>query len=152
MKILRWLALLAGLAIFVVSFGIPQLVSMPAVKEAKAPVGSSGIPGFTCASITLQMPWSNDGRTLLHDSPVQYFAILFSGWINPLFIVTLLLVLINARWRPAIVLRYVVLGLQVFCWIVFFQLQLYPRQGYILWLLGMILALYSNKISTTRAS
>jgi hypothetical protein len=140
-KTLRWLALLTGIAAFAASF------ALPAVKEAKASSNSAGVPGFTCATITLQMPWSNDGRTLLHESPLQYFSILFSGWINPLFLVTLVMVLIKPRWRPTIVLGYLVAAMQVFCWILFFQLHLFPRQGYFLWLSGMLLALYSNKIS-----
>jgi hypothetical protein len=140
-KWIRWLTLLAGIAMFAVSF------ILPAVKEAKASPSSPGIPGFTCASITLQLPWSKDGRGILRESPLEYFAILFSGWINPLFIVTLLLVLIKPRWRPIVVLRYTVTGMFVFCWIVFFQFHLYPRQGYVLWMVGILLALYSNRIS-----
>jgi hypothetical protein len=140
-KTLRWLALLAGIAMFAVSF------ALPAVKETKASPSSPGVPGFTCATLTLQMPWSNDGRAMLRQSPLRYFSILFSGWINPLFLVTLSLVLIKPKWRATFVLRYLVAAMQVFCWTLFFQLHLYPRQGYFLWLFGMLLALYSNKIS-----
>lgn len=143
MKWIRWIALLAGLALFAVSF----LPAIPAVKEKSAPATSPGVPGFTCAMLTLQMPWSKDGQNLRRQAPLQYVSILFSGWINPLFLVTLLLVLIKPRWRLSILLRYVVTLLFVFCWIVFSEFHLYPRQGHFLWMFGILLALYSNRFS-----
>ena len=138
--------MLAGLAMFAFSF------ILPAVKEAKAAATSPGVPGFTCASLTLTMPWGKDGHALLQQSPLQYFSILFSGWINPLFIVALLAALIKPRSRPTAFLIYLVTAMQVFCWIVFFHLHLYPRQGYFLWLFGMLLALYSHKIFLTTST
>jgi hypothetical protein len=138
---IRWIALLAGIALFVISF------ILPAVKEVSASSASQGTPGFTCATLTLEMPWSKDGREMLKQLPVRYFSILLSGWINPAFLVTMGLVLIKPRWRPTIVLRYVVTFMFVFCWIVFYQVHLYPRQGYFLWMFGILLALYSNKLS-----
>jgi hypothetical protein len=138
---IRWIALLAGIVLFAVSF------ILPAVKEVSAGPNSQGVPGFTCATLTLEMPWSKDGLSILHESPLRYFSILLSGWINPAFLVTLGLVLIKPRWRPTIVLRYVVTLMFVFCWIVFYQVHLYPRQGYFLWMFGILLALYSNKLS-----
>lgn len=138
---IRWIALLAGIALFAVSF------ILPAVKEVSASPNSPGVRGITCATLTLEMPWSKDGRDILRESPVRYFSILFSGWINPAFLVTLALVLVKPRWRPTIVLRYVVTFMFVFCWIVFYQVHLYPRQGYFLWMFAILLALYSNKLS-----
>ena len=143
MKWIRWIALLAGIAMFAISF----LPTMPAVQQQSATSHSAGVPGFTCATVSLQMPWSKDGQSLRRQAPLQYFSILFSGWINPLFLVSLLLLLIKPRWRPSIVLRYVVTLLFLCCWIVFFELHLYPRQGYWLWMFGILLALYSNKLS-----
>lgn len=141
MRWFRWVALLSGIAIFGVSF------ILPAVKEASANPSSAGVRGFTCALLTLQMPWSKDGQAVLKESPLQYFSILLSGWVNPAFLVTLLLVLIKPRWVVTTVLRYVVTFMFVFCWIVFYQLHLYPRQGYFLWMFGILLALYSSKLS-----
>lgn len=137
MKWIRWILLIAGVVMFAVSF------ILPAVREASNP-HSAGVPGFTCATLTIQMPWTKDGRSILHQAPLEYFSILFSGWINPVFLVSLVLVLIKPRWRFTIVLRYIVTLMFVFCWIVFFQLHLYPRQGYFLWMLGILLALFSR--------
>jgi hypothetical protein len=142
---IRWTALFAGIVMFAVSF------MLPAVKEASASPSSAGVPGFTCAILTLQMPWSKDGREVLKESPLQYFSILFSGWINPAFILTLLLVLIRPRWLASTILTYVVTLMFIFCWIVFYQLHYYPRQGYFLWMAGILLALYSSKIVRSRS-
>lgn len=144
MRWIRWTALLAGIAMFALSF------MLSAVKEASAGPSSPGVRGFTCAVLTLQMPWSKDGRDLLQQAPVQYFSILLSGWINPAFIITLLLVITRPRWRASRILTYVVTLMFIFCWIVFFQLHLYPRQGYFLWMFGILLALYSSKIVRTQ--
>lgn len=145
MRWIRWTALLAGIAMFAVSF------MLPAVKEASASPSSPGVRGFTCAVLTLEMPWSKDGRDQLHQAPLQYFSILFSGWINPAFVLALLLILLRPQWLAGTMLTYLVTLMFVFCWIVFYQLKLYPRQGYFLWMFGILLALYSSKILESRS-
>jgi hypothetical protein len=138
MKWVRWIALLAGIVMFAVSF------VLPAVSQSGS---SAGIPGFVCATDTLRIPWTHDGVSLLHQAPGQYFSLLLSGWINPLFLVSLLLILIKPRWRLSIWFRYLVTAMFVCCWIVFYQIHLDPRQGYFLWMFGILLALYSNLLS-----
>jgi TctA family transporter len=139
-KWIRWIALLAGIGMFAASF------MLPAVKQASSAPGSQGIPGYECAFIALVVVLEQGGQ-LVRDNPVQFFAVLFSGWINPVFLVSLLLILIKPRWRFAIWLRYVVTAMFVCCWIVFYQIHLDPRQGYFLWMFGILLALYSNLLS-----
>jgi hypothetical protein len=139
-KWIRWIALLAGIGMFAASF------MLPAVKQASSAPGSQGIPGYECAFIALVVVLEQGGQ-LVRDNPVQFFAVLFSGWINPVFLVSLLLILIKPRWRFAIWLRYVVTAMFVCCWIVFYQIHLDPRQGYFLWMFGILLALYSSLLS-----
>jgi TctA family transporter len=139
-KWIRWIALLAGIGMFAASF------MLPAVKQASSAPGSQGIPGYECAFIALVVVLEQGGQ-LVRDNPVQFFAVLFSGWINPVFLVSLLLILIKPRWRFAIWLRYVVTAMFACCWIVFYQIHLDPRQGYFLWMFGILLALYSNLLS-----
>ncbi|MGE5324499.1 MAG: hypothetical protein ACM3SW_16655 [Actinomycetota bacterium] len=136
MKWIRWIALLAGISMFAVSF------MLPAVSQASTP----GIPGYQCAFLSLVVTWEQAGA-LIRQAPLQYFSVLISGWINPVFLVSLLLILIKPRWHTAIVLRYVVTVMFVFCGIAFYRIHLYPRQGYFLWMFGILLALYSNKLS-----
>jgi hypothetical protein len=135
MRWIRWIALLAGILMFAVSF------ILPAVSQSGS---STGIPGIVCATNTLRVPWTKDGTSLLHQAPVQFFSILLSGWINPLFLVSLLVILIKPRWIVVSLLRYAVTLMFIACWVVFYQIHLYPRQGYFLWMFGILLALYSN--------
>ncbi|HSM85920.1 MAG TPA: hypothetical protein VLT16_07215 [Candidatus Limnocylindrales bacterium] len=140
MRVIRWIALLAGVVLFGVSF------MLPAVKEASAGPHATGMPGYKCATLTLIVPWGSDGFRLLRQSPLQYFAILFSGWINPAFVIALLLVLFKPRWRPALVFRWVVTFMFVSCWIVFYEVHLHPLTGYFVWMFGILLTLFSNKL------
>lgn len=136
MRWIRWIALLAGICMFAVSF------MLPAVRQASSPP----MPGYKCAFLSLVVAMESGG-TFIRQAPLQYFSVLISGWINPVFLVSLLLILIKPRWRLAIVLRYVVTVMFVFCWIAFYKIHLYPQQGYFLWMFGILLALYSNMFS-----
>src|SRR5580704_1323801 len=40
--------------------------------------------GYSCAELTLESPFSEDGRSQLHEKPIEYFSIPGSGLINPL--------------------------------------------------------------------
>ncbi len=89
MKPLRWLALLAGLALFAVSF------NMVAVKDASAKGNTAGILGYKCATLSLSAPWGGkDSVTMRKESPLQWFSLLISGWINPAFILGLLVMFV----------------------------------------------------------
>ncbi|HEX5435471.1 MAG TPA: hypothetical protein VFY05_14625 [Candidatus Angelobacter sp.] len=140
MKWIRWIALLAGISMFAVSF------MLPAISQASSAPGSPGIPGYKCAFLSLVVT-AEEGGTLIRQAPLEYISVLISGWINPVFLVSLLLLLIKPRWRSTIALRYVVTVMFVFCWIAFYQIHLYPQQGYFLWMFGILLALYSNMLS-----
>jgi TctA family transporter len=139
-KWIRWIALLAGIGMFAASF------LLPAVKQASSAPGSHGMSGYECAFIALVVVLEQGGK-LVQQNPVQFFAVLFSGWINPLFLVSLLLILIKPRWQLSVWFRYLVTAMFVCCWIVFYQVHLDPRQGYFLWMFGILLALYSNLFS-----
>lgn len=136
MKWIRWVVLFAGISMFAVSF------MLPAVRQASSP----GMPGYKCAFLSLVVAMESGG-TFIRQAPLQYLSVLISGWINPVFLVSLLLILIKPRWRLSIALRYVVTAMFVFCWIAFDRIHLYPQQGYFLWMFGILLALYSNMLS-----
>jgi hypothetical protein len=138
-KPLRWLALLAGLALFAVSF------NMVAVKDASSKGNTAGILGYKCATLSLSAPWGgSDSVKMRHDSPIQWFSLLISGWINPAFILGLLVMFVAPNQRWAVVLRCLVALMFVFCWIFFYKVHLAPLQGYYLWMTGILLALLSN--------
>jgi hypothetical protein len=138
-KPLRWLALLAGLALFAVSF------NMVAVKDASSKGNTGGILGYKCATLSLSTPWGGtDSVTMRKESPLQWFSLLISGWINPAFLLGLLVMFVAPNQRWVLVFRCVIALMFVFCWIFFYKVHLAPLQGYYLWMSGILLALLSN--------
>lgn len=133
----NWIFVAVGLALYIGAF---FLIS---AQDARHSADARGFPGWFCAVITLINPWGHDGLNLLRESAVEYFATLFSGWINPLFLITLLAQLVRPRGRLAFVLRIVLLLLFPACWIVFYSMNLYPREGYFIWTAGMLLVMFT---------
>jgi hypothetical protein len=133
----NWILVLVGMALYVGAF------FLVAAQDANASRGTTGYPGWFCAFITLVNPWGQDGLNLLRQGAVQYFSVLFSGWINPLFLITLLVSLLRPKVRLASVLRIVLLLMFPACWIVFYKQSLYPREGYFLWVVAMLLVTFS---------
>jgi 4-amino-4-deoxy-L-arabinose transferase-like glycosyltransferase len=104
-------------------------------------------PGYWCAYVTLFLPWSRDGLNSLHEWPLLYFAILLSGWITPMFLLTLGFLLKKSTHNTGQTLRIVLLLMLPACWIVFSQEHLRPRYGYYLWTAAMLLALFASSLS-----
>jgi len=134
--------LLIALPIFAISFFLPA-ISIPHVTTPHT------IPGYQCARYTLTSPWTADGLKELSSAPVEYFAILLSGWINPLFLITMLL----SRWQNTAkltrVLRLVVICLFPACWVVFAMEHVYPSIAYFIWKAAMVMALYSGSFAAS---
>lgn len=104
-------------------------------------------PGYWCAYVTLLLPWSRDGLNSLHERPLLYFAILLSGWITPMFLLTLGFLLKKSAHNIGQILRIVLLLMLPACWIVFSQERLRPSCGYYIWTGAMLLALFSSSFS-----
>lgn len=111
---------------------------------------SSPYPGFSCAYLAFFFPLQS-GHTLsgtpFHGKLLAFISLVISGWINPVFIVTAVLDLSGQYRRTVWVLRILVLVMIPCCWIFFYAFHLYPREGHFLWILGMLLALFSNTLS-----
>jgi hypothetical protein len=99
--------------------------------------------GYFCAELALIYPFSEDGRSLFHERPIEYFAFLGSGLINPVFLITFFLHLCRVKPRVQVVLRNLTILMIPLCWIVFQYERFYPREGYILWVVGMLLTLFA---------
>jgi hypothetical protein len=108
------------------------------------------IPGYTCAYIALLLPWSSDGFKMLRDGPIDYFSVLISGLINPVFIVTLILLWLKPRGRARTVLGTVLVLMFGACWVVFYRMHIQPRTGYFLWTGAMLVVLFSGMIIPER--
>jgi hypothetical protein len=133
----NWILVLAGMALYIGAF------FLVAARDANPSRGTTGYPGWFCAFITLSDPWEHDALKSIREGPVEFFSMLFSGWINPLFLVTLLVSLLRPKGRLAFALRIVLLLMFPACWIVFYKLSLYPREGYFVWMLGMLLVTFA---------
>jgi hypothetical protein len=130
-RTLFWL----GLLIYTASFALVALVDRDS--------GGGLIRGFraTVLSIVIPLAWHPfQSAWPFHDMKFEYFALLISGLINPLFLTTLIL---TRNRRAFIVLRIFLLLMFPFCWVVFYSHPLHPREGYFLWFLGMVLTLFS---------
>lgn len=78
----------------------------------------------------------------------EYVALLLSCWINPLFLITIAVILIERHQRVVAILRIILLVMIPFCWVVFYYERFYPREGHFVWIFGMALALLSPGFKT----
>jgi len=66
------------------------------------------------------------------------------GWINPIFIITMILMLVDRNPRLSTIFRYIVLLFVLLCWVGLIYRDVYPREGYFLWTAGILLVLFSR--------
>ena len=100
-------------------------------------MGDDSAPGYQCAWIMLIDPIGT-AKALLHPSIstlIAYFSGSVVGLINAIFF----LGAITGNY----VLRIAPVLMMPFCWIVFYRNGYHPREGYVLWTVGMLLVLWS---------
>ncbi len=131
-----------ALALYAASFALPAIASSNAAGGA--------VRGYLCAWITLIVPWGHDGMNVLHDTPFVYFAILISGLINPVFLITTALQVPKPWQKLAAIFRTLLLVMIPFSWYVLYQQKLIPREGHYLWVASMLLVLFSNELTGVR--
>jgi hypothetical protein len=131
----RGMLVATGLSMYVASFFLWSVEDSGWV--------ATRIRGYSCAEVTLESPFSEDGRSQLHEKPIEYFSILGSGLINPLFLVTFFLQLFRVRPRAIVILRNLTILMIPLCWVVFRYEHFYPREGHIFWIVGMLLTLFA---------
>ena len=104
---------------------------------------------FPDAFYSLLLPWGPNsfGQGIFEGKLFQYFPLLISGWINPLFLIAAVLGFLGRHERSFAALRIVVVLMIPFCWVVFYYEDLYAREGHFVWILGMLLVLFSREIA-----
>jgi hypothetical protein len=136
-----------GLAIYAVSFFLIAL-SHPKNGPALQPVF-----GFFCAWVCFVYPWIDARLVLFHGARptfdfFSWASLLISGWINPLFLFTAFFQISEFRPRLASFLKYSVVVMIPFSWFfAFYTIRTYPREGHVMWILGMLLVLFSNELT-----
>jgi hypothetical protein len=131
----RGMLVFVGLSIYVASF------FLLAIGDFKGQAGP--VRGYSCAEIALLSPFSEDGRFLLREKPIEYFSLLGSGLINPMFLTTFFLQLFKVRPQAIVPLRNITISMIPLCWVVFRYDRFYPREGHVLWVVGMLLTLFA---------
>jgi hypothetical protein len=137
--------ILIGVALYAVSF---FLIGVSDASNG----GKGGIPGYTCATTTLLSPWGGEGLKMVRESPIDFFSVLISGWINPVFLITVIVLLCRPKGRLGGILTIVLLLMFPACWIVFYRAHLQPRAGYFLWTAAMLLVLFAPRLARTSAA
>jgi hypothetical protein len=130
-RVLFWV----GLLIYVVSFAPVALVDRDS--------GGGLIRGFRAAVLSIWVPLAVhpfQSNWPFRDMKLEYVALLISGLINPLFVTTLI---VRRNKRAITALRIFLFLMFPFCWVVFYCHPLHPREGYFVWLFGMVLTLFS---------
>ena len=128
-----------GLLLYAISF-----VCIAVVGTGSAPFAGPN-RGYMCALLGIVAPlvWGNLWSQGL--GPILMPTALVSGLINPLFLAALVLASSN-RHRAFVFTRTIVVLMLPFCWIVFKYGHFQPREGYFLWISGILLALFSKEL------
>jgi hypothetical protein len=120
-----------GLLIYIASFFLTAVVGRG--------LSFVSLRGYDCAHVSLIGPWEEDYRhSIISAVPLE-----ISGWINFVFLAAVVLILRGTHQRLVRALRIAILLMIPFSWVVFYIEQLIPREGYVLWIAGMMLVLFS---------
>jgi hypothetical protein len=135
-----------GLLLYAASFFI-SFVGARGVYEPKPPSGAA------CAVDWFFFPWVyvhlHSVSSFWTDAPIENASTAISGWVNPLFLLAVLSLAVGKTHQLTKVLRNVILILLPFCWVVLLTRHIYPREGYFLWTIGMLLTLFSVELGLT---
>jgi hypothetical protein len=124
-----------GLSLYALSF------FLVAVKDS-----SFGITmrGYECALNTFVGPWEPDAHSY---GRFSFLSLLISGWINPVFLTSAIFILLS-RMQPLVAVSRILVVLMIpFCAVVFHYEGVYPREGNFVWIVGMLLVLFSREIA-----
>ncbi|MFZ0583682.1 MAG: hypothetical protein WA690_02605 [Candidatus Acidiferrales bacterium] len=129
-----------GLAIYILSFFLVATGDPEALQTGR-------IKGYECAYLSLKCPITCTPFSPTSDNyapPFLYLSILIGGLINPVFLSYTTLAILKRNSRAAHVLKFVLISMIPFCWVVFYSFEIYPREGHALWVIGMLLVLFAS--------
>jgi hypothetical protein len=105
--------------------------------------------GWADAVLALQLPLEELMRPSGVEpavGPLALVAITITGFINIVFIVAAIQRVVAPAGATFRALRIAVILMMPVCWVVFRNQDLRPREGYVLWTLGMLLVLFSDRL------
>jgi hypothetical protein len=129
-----------GLGIYVLSF------FLIATGDPKGMVGGR-MRGYECAYSVVRValtttPFSPNSAD--YAPPFIYISILISGLINPVFLAYVTITFLKRTPQTATVLKLALFSMIPFSWVVLYNLEVYPREGHVCWVVGMLLVLFSR--------
>lgn len=138
----RWMRLM-GFCIYVLAF------FLPAVRDKAADGVTFSTPtvykGWFCAFVTIMNTFSRDVWS------TSGFLAILSGWINPLILIYLiLLVRDNSVW-PRRIISMTVVAFMIATWIYFAVDSMVPLIGHVLWIAGALMILSGELFRTGTA-
>jgi hypothetical protein len=120
------------------------------VAVARFEQATSASRGYYCAFLALVLPLRYPFQT---GGPFidrfEYFSLLISGLTNPVFLTYVALVSTGRNGRAVRALRIILPLMLPFCWVVFHYQDFWPREGYFLWIFGMLVVLLSDWLENT---
>ena len=128
-----------GLIIYVLSF------FLVATDNREGIVGR--LRGYECAYSVVGVALTSTPFSPSSDDyvpPLLYISTLLSALINPVFLVNVALAFLRRAPRTARVLKFALPCMIPFCWVVLYNLEVYPREGHVFWVLGVLLVLFSS--------
>jgi hypothetical protein len=110
---------------------------LPAVREVATPGGDAPdvFLGSRCAWMTLVNTFSHE---IWHS---KYFLAVLSGWINPLLLLYLFLLLFPRLFWPRRILAGAIVAFIAGTWVLFAIIPLVPLIGHVLWIAGTLMIL-----------
>jgi hypothetical protein len=120
-----------GLLVFIAAF------FLPACREVATPGGDAPdvFLGSRCARMTLVNTFSHE---IWHS---KYFLAVLSGWINPLLLLYLVLLLFPKLFWPRRIVAGAIVAFIAGTWVLFAIIPLVPLIGHVLWIAGILLIL-----------
>jgi hypothetical protein len=137
--------LMLGMILYLVSFFMPAvLVNV---------YGGKLLAGGECAYFALFSPIRELNDVAHHRVPQPpplsgEILLLISGLINPVFLISVVALLLNPTSKLSTILRIVLLGMFAAPWYFFRHpgSDLYPRVGYFVWMAAMLLVMVADNL------
>ena len=104
------------------------------------------VEAFLDPALSILGGLSNGEGGPFNQQPLGWVAALVTGWINPLFLVTLWY-LVRGRRDTVSNLRIALFVMILCCLVVFYAFEMYPREGFFVWVVGMGLVVSSPELS-----
>jgi len=109
------------------------------------------IRGFACAVAGLIAPFARLGEWGNGEFAKLMTAVVIVGWVNPLFLGTIALAIRKRRRRAVAILRTAIVAMLAFSWFIFYYEELLPREGFFLWVAGILVVLFSDELASVHA-